>query len=330
MHPGSIHRLLIIRLSSLGDILLTTPLLRSIKNSYPHILIDFILREEYQDLLKLNPHINKILTYTNHKFEKQILLNNIISQDYQLAVDLQNNVRSKEITRVLNCNVIKFNKQDFQKFLLVHFKINKLSGTPPIPVRYANTIPGFQLDEKGLEFFTNNESDSRLNSGKTFIGLCPGARHFTKRWPEEYFVQLGKLLTDSGYSVVLFGGSDDGSICVNIARQIDDSLNLCSSNNVLQTAADMKKCKAVICNDSGLMHLAAAVNVPVVALFGSTVKEFGFFPYNAKCVVLENHSIDCRPCTHIGKSKCPEKHFKCMLDILPEEVFIKLRNLMGN
>ncbi len=106
-------------------------------------------------------------------------------------------------------------------------------------------------------------------------------------------------------------------------------INLCNENDVMQTAANMMMCNVVYCNDSGLMHLATAVNIPVIAFFGSTVKEFGFFPYKSKSLVLESNRLLCRPCTHIGKKSCPQKHFSCMLNITPEEAFNSL-NLVAN
>jgi len=117
-------------------------------------------------------------------------------------------------------------------------------------------------------------------------------------------------------------------LCKNISGQINNSLNLCNEDDLLQTAANMKMCRLIFCNDSGLMHLAAAVKIPLIAIFGSTVKEFGFFPYRSKSIVLENKNLKCRPCTHIGRKSCPKKHFKCLKEITPESAFSKLKNLV--
>ena len=143
-------------------------------------------------------------------------------------------------------------------------------------------------------------------------------------WPKEYYIELGKKLIENNYNVVLFGGKDDKVICEEISSSLSKSINLCNDNNILQTAADMKLCKTIICNDSGLMHAACAVKVPVIAIFGSTVKEFGFTPYGSKNLILENNSLSCRPCSHIGKSSCPKHHFKCMKEITPQLVYDSL------
>jgi len=321
---NSINKILIIRLSSFGDILLTTPLIRTLKNSNPKLQIDFILREEYEDLLKNNSYINKIYKYTNHKIEKQNIFNSLLNEEYDLSIDLQNNIRSKELVRLLKCDKLKFKKNNFKKFLLVRFKINKLKSAPPISVRYLNVLNNSTPDEEGLDFFTDNDINPKLKDADNLIGLCPGAKHFTKQWPKEYFIELGKKLEYEGYKIVLFGGAEEVKTSNEIEEKLQNALNL-SNTGILQLGADMKMCKAIYTNDSGLMHLASAVKVPVISFFGSTVKEFGFFPYNTKSVVLENKELSCRPCTHIGRSSCPKVHFNCMKQITPDNAFQALK-----
>jgi lipopolysaccharide heptosyltransferase II len=320
-----VNKLLIVRLSSLGDILLTTPLIRTIKQKYPSIKIDFVLREEYKDLLRLNPHIRNILYYNNEKEKLISLKDKICNNNYDSIIDLQNNLKSWLLLKCYGSSVIGFKKNNINKFLLVHFRLNKLKDAKPIPVRYASTLENFELDDKGLELITDKSANDLLNGIDKLIGICPGSKHFTKMWPEDYFINLGKLLEENNYKVVLFGGKDDQLVCERIASNLSLAINLCSNNDILQTAADMKNCKTIYCNDSGLMHTATAVNVPVIAFFGSTVKEFGFTPYNSTNLILENNSLSCRPCTHIGRDICPKKHFKCMKEITPQMAFENLR-----
>lgn len=320
-------KILVIRLSSLGDVLLTTPLIRSVKNKYPKTQIDFLVREEYEDVIVYNPYITNIISLKRNELlsdaRKAILQNN-----YDFVIDLQNNLRSRQLTYGLQCSKVRFKKLTLRKLLLVKFKINKLKNLPQIPVRYAETIDNFSLDDKGLELYTKNQYSTKLNGLKNLVGFCPGSKHFTKMWPKDYFIELGKLLIEGGYQLVLFGGKDDKKICSEVESYLPNCINLCNDNNILQTAADMKMCKAVVCNDSGLMHTACALGIPVLAIFGSTVKEFGFFPYGCKSIVLENKSLYCRPCSHIGKARCPKKHFKCMREISPQVVFESLKNLL--
>ena len=273
---SDLKKILIIRLSSMGDILLTTPLIRSIKKQNPNIQIDFVIKTEFIDVLKHNPYLNNIYKYSKHTSEKRELINSLKANRYEVVIDLQNNLRSREIIRHLDCQIQRFKKNSIYKFLLVHFKINKLKDAHQIPFRYAETA-GVELDTEGLDFFIPNEPDSKLKTNEKFIGLSPGAKHFTKRWPKEYFIELGKNLESGGYKVALFGGQDETEATNEIGNHLSSALNFCNEN-ILQTAANMKMCKAIYTNDSGAMHLASAMKVPVIAFFGSTVREFGFFP----------------------------------------------------
>ncbi len=315
MNFSKFNKILIIRFSSLGDVLLTTPLIRTLKSLYPHLEIDFLVREEFKSTLSNNPHINKLILLKRDYINKQIR-NEIIKDNYNLIIDLQNNLRSRRLTKNISKNIVRYKKPYLNRILLVKLKINKFKEIIPIPVRYANSIPGFKLDDKGLELYTSS-NNSILLKGDNYIGLCPGSKHVTKMWPKEYFVELGNELIKLNFKIVLFGGRDDIEICKEISSKIDGSVNLANDNNLLELAANMKLCKVVICNDSGLMHTALAVNLPIVSIFGSTVKEFGFFPYKGKSKVLENNSLTCRPCSHIGLDECPKGHLNCMKSIKP-------------
>lgn len=326
---SKLNKILIIRLSSLGDILLTTPFIRAIKSQFPDIKIDMLLREEYADVVKINPYLNKKFLFKKDDKSNNVLIEQLKNTNYELVIDLQNNLRSKKIVSSLKTKSVKFDKRSFDKFLLVNFKINKLKEAPQIPVRYSNTIQDLKLDKGGLDLFTDKSANEELIGNNSLIGFCPGARHFTKRWLKEYFVELGNKLTQDGYTIVLFGGRIDKEICEEINKAIPGSINLANDDDLLQTVADMKLCKVVVCNDSGLMHTATATGTKVIAIFGSTVKELGFAPYNCNNLILENNSLTCRPCSHIGRSNCPKKHFDCMKSIKPGFVFEKIQSIIS-
>lgn len=327
---SKIRKILIIRLSSLGDILLTTPLIRSLKNQFPSIQIDMIIREEYKDAIKLNPYISEKYFFQQNKNSNDELIKVLAANSYNLILDLQNNLRSKRIVSSLKFESLKFNKNSFKKFLLVNFKINRLQHEPQIPVRYANTIPDFKLDENGLDLFSDRKPSAQLENSNNIVALCPGARHFTKCWPKEYIIELGNSLVKAGFNVAIMGGKIDKIICSEISNKITGSINLSNDDDLLQTTADFNICKLVVCNDSGLMHVASATKTKVLAIFGSTVKEFGFAPYNCTNLILENDSLTCRPCSHIGRSDCPKKHFNCMNSIKPEFVLNRILSFITN
>lgn len=327
MNLRDIDKILIIRLSSLGDVLLTTPVFRSIKKSNPKIEIDFIVLREYYDAVKYNPNISKVFPYIKNGDNKKIF-EELIKRNYDLIIDLQNNNRSAGIVQSLSKPVAKFYKPTLKKFLLVHFKINLFKEIYSIPERYSQSFNEIKLDEKGLELFIPEEIKPQINFSENVIGFCPGSKHYTKMWPAEYFIELGNKLIADGNKIILLGGKDDKLICNEISSKIIGSTNLCGEDNLQQIAADMKSCKLILCNDSGLMHATSAVNVPLIAIFGSTVKEFGFFPYKSRCLVLENNSLSCRPCSHIGRNNCPQKHFKCMKEITPNLVYDNIQNFL--
>lgn len=319
---------LIVRLSSLGDVLLTTPLIRSLKKQNSKAEIHFLVREEYKDALINNPNISSLITLKRDETEFE--LKTVLSQiKYDFVIDLQNNFRSRSLISVLSCPKVRFKKLTWQKLLLVKLKLNLMKNAPPIPERYAESVDGLELDNGGLDLVTNKQPSDSLKSLTNLIGFCPGSRHFTKMWQKEYYIELGEKLIKNGFNIVLFGGKDDKRICQEISSNLSKCINLCNENDILQTAADMKMCRAIVCNDSGLMHAACAVQVPTAAIFGSTVKEFGFAPYKCKNLILENKSLTCRPCSHIGRSSCPKHHFKCMKELTPQLVYNNLLDFLN-
>jgi heptosyltransferase-2 len=316
------NKIAVIRLSSLGDILLSTPVIRALKQKYPNSEIDFIVKEQYKDAVKFNPNISNIIVYDPGNVNS--IKDEIKNNRYDIIIDLQNNFRSRALIKNIRVETKRFHKPSIKKFLLVRFKINLMRELKTIPQMYAEAAD-VQLDGNGLDLFIPDNIEPQIEKGKSYIGICPGSKHFTKCWPQEYFIDLGNSLMSKGLDVAVIGGKDDRDVCEYVSGQIKGSTILCNENDLFQTAANIKQCKAVICNDSGLMHTASAVGIPVIAIFGSTVKEFGFVPYHVRNLILENKSLSCRPCSHIGLPECPRKHFKCMMEISPNSV---LENLL--
>ncbi|HLF19322.1 MAG TPA: glycosyltransferase family 9 protein, partial [Bacteroidota bacterium] len=216
----------------------------------------------------------------------------------------------------------------------------------PVADRYIECVKkyGVENDGKGLELHIPDEvffgvsgkiAKLALSRFEKVIGLCPSSRHFTKRWPEDRFAELGvRFAKNHEAKVLIFGGPDDVERCSMIAGQINSeagserATDFSGQLSLLETAAAMQFCDAIVTNDSGLMHIAAAMHKKLVAIFGSTVKEFGFFPVGTQSVVVEANGLYCRPCSHIGKSSCPESHFRCMKEISTGDVFQQTKKLM--
>ncbi len=302
----------------------------------PESEIDFLTKNNYSGVYKFNNRINNLLEIRDDFSNSDDIAEKIAKGGYNLVVDLQNNLRSSKLLMGFKGKVIRYKKEHLKKFLLVRTKINLLEDAPRIPVRYAEAISseaqfkGFMLDEEGCEISAPEGVEEILTApGKGFIAIAPGSQHFTKRWPAEYFIILIEQIALAGNVPVLVGGESDKEIC-GLLHNEGVTLNFSGKNDLIRLAGIIRGCRAIVCNDSGLMHLAAAVGTPIAAIFGSTVKEFGFFPYRCKNVVIELPGLRCRPCSHIGRSSCPKGHFKCMNELTPLFVLQKLNKLIAN
>ena len=332
-------RILVIRLSSLGDVILTTPFLKVLRKTYPDAQIDCCTKSEYKEILTHNPNINNIIEVDNNfDFVRlKSLRKKLQSNSYDLVFDLHNNLRTFYLKLFLrfNAKVLVFRKYSFKKFLLVKFKINLMKDLPPIAERYILTINDLKdLSQNDLqpEIYTNPEAEKKagefiyelnIPGGKKLVCIIPGAKHFTKTYPPEYFIELIKKLGD-GYSFLLIGKGNDKNIIDKIKSGAGKNVyDLCGKLSLLELTALMKKCALVISGDTGTMHIAEAIGVPLIMIAGSSVKEFGFYPQSGNATVIENAGLSCRPCSHIGRETCPKGHFKCMKEILPDAVYFK-------
>jgi lipopolysaccharide heptosyltransferase II len=337
------NKTVVFRLSSIGDIILSSPLLRGLRSAAgPAARIDFVVKKQYAELVKFNPHLSIVHEYDEatgldglHQLGEELR-----AEQYGLVVDIHNNLRTKYLRRRCEgAEIVQVSKQGLERWILVHLKKNIYKDNVPVAERYLSTVSRFDVvnDGKGLEIFipdeiqfgvTSRMGSLRLHRYRKVIGICPGAKHFTKRWPQEKFAAIASRLSrEFEAKIFIFGGVDDRQpgteIAAVIAKETGEQsiTNFAGTLRLLETAAAMEYCDLIITNDTGLMHLASARQKKILAIFGSTVKEFGFFPYGTESVVLERNDLSCRPCSHIGRNSCPEKHFRCMNDITAEDVY---------
>jgi lipopolysaccharide heptosyltransferase II len=335
-------RILILRLSSIGDIILTSAFLRQVKDRYKDAEIDFVVKEQYLDLVKNNPNLDNI--FTLHKTGTVNALNNlrktIEKNQYDFIFDLHNNLRTRGLLKNFKENKIsRIKKNKIKRAILVEFKINLFKQIISIPQRYLKTGQKFDIkdDNKGLELFFDEKTEQsvekkvlgKLNNG-AFIAVGPGASFFTKQWPTNYFQEWIEIFLKERKEKILLLGGQDAEDKFSKLDINDRVINLIGKTTLLESAYIIKKAKALLSNDSGLMHMATAVQTPVAAIFGSTVEELGFAPFRSKNLIIQNESLWCRPCSHIGKNKCPLAHFKCMKEIAPVEVYNKFMVLLNN
>ena len=342
------NKILIIRFSSLGDVLLATPLIRVLRTAYPHAQIDFLVKSGYADVLRTNPYLSSVIELTTAGYANvRTVKHHIRTSRYDLILDIHNSLRSRYMRSFSHAKTIRVvRKRALARFFLVRFKWNFYRDDISVADRYLETVHSYGLrnDGKGLDVFIpetvvtsstvqNYDSDDKEI---LIVGIVPTARHFTKRWPAERFIDLGmRCATSRKTRLLIFGSSEEEEYCKNIAQAINAQSssvvaeNLAGKLTLLETAAIFDRCSAIVTNDTGLMHLAAARKGKVVAIFGSTVRELGFFPYGTDAIVVENHGLSCRPCTSNGLPECPRGHFQCMKGIETKEVIAALEKMSG-
>lgn len=307
-----IKKILVIRLSSLGDIILTFPLLRKLKEKLPGAEIHFLTKRAYESAVSLAGLADRILLYEDMSNEGR---KKISEENYDMVLDLHKNPRTLMLTLFLK-NVRRYRKENLKKFLLVKFKINLFKKIVPVYRKYLETIKEL-LDSSGYDYYPvlKNTEYNRIVEGK-YIVIAPSSKHFTKTYPAEKFIEFisDLKLKNPGLKVVLTGDSSDRDmrICRHIHDECPDTIDLCGQLDLSELAGVLKNSEYVVCNDSAVLHLSEALGKKVISIFGSTVEEFGFFPQLKDSVVFQITGLSCRPCTHVGRDTCPEGHFKCM------------------
>ena len=322
-------KILVIRLSSLGDVLLTTPAIRALARRFPFAKIDFLTKARFAPLLDQNPYISRILRVEKGNLPELLSLRNTIRKEYDLVVDLHRNLRSFVLTPFFGGPAVtRVKKYALRRMLFVRFKINLLKNIPSVPERALSALLplGVQDDGQGLDFFSGQSAVIQAKNllhkfrlqEKEPIALAPGSRWLTKRWPLKNFVDLILLLPHHRF--VVMGETQEKALGEELKKAAPDRIsNLIGETDLPTTGEILRRCRGLVTNDSGLMHLGCAVKIPVVALFGSTQREFGFSPFRGRSLVLER-TLACRPCTAIGRDICKTGSLECLATISAKEV----------
>ena len=310
------QKILIIRFSSIGDIVLTTPVIRCIKEQKPDTEIHYLTKAPFKTILEHNPYITRIHTVSNEVKEVVEILQ---KENFDLVIDLHNNIRSMQTKRALGKPSSSFKKLNFKKWLLVNFKINRMPVAHVVD-RYLRTVSslGIKNDNKGLDYFISPEDEIPLSTlplshQNGYIGFVIGAKHFTKKLPIEKIISICKKVDQP---IILLGGKEDQERANQIEKALGINIyNACGKYNLNQSASLIKQAKRIITHDTGLMHVAAAFKKEIISVWGNTVPVFGFTPYlpSPKSKMVEVEKLSCRPCSKIGYDKCPKGHFKCMM-----------------
>jgi ADP-heptose:LPS heptosyltransferase len=317
-----VKKILIIRFSSIGDIVLTTPVIRCLKKHLPESEVHYLTFKSYAEALRYNPYIDKLYAIESNELKKTTA--ELKKVHYDLIIDLHHNLRSLKIKAALGIPSHSFNKRNIEKWLLVNLNVNLLPSGHIVD-RYMKAVEplGVKYDGGGLDFFLTTADKVELNSlpapwSSGFVAFVIGAKHATKRLPVEKIINT---INEMRLPVILLGGPEDVSRGELIASGTNGySFNACGRYNLLQSASVVKASKAVITHDTGLMHIAAAFQQRILSVWGNTVPSFGMYPYLSEnspgqSIIFENNNLTCRPCSKIGFEKCPKKHFNCMNEI---------------
>jgi lipopolysaccharide heptosyltransferase II len=322
--------ILAVRFSSIGDVLLTTPLLRALRFRHPSARITFVVKEPYVPLLSASPHVNEVIGISpDHRLSD--LAEQLRGHRFSHLLDLHDSLRSRALRVLVPGNWSSYPKHRMARAILIHAKRNVYRDLRPVAERYFSAARALDVEPDGRppDLFWDRTAERRVREWFQQSGipdmvrpvaLAPGAAHATKRWPLEYWEGLTTLLVAQGCQVVVVGGADDASLGSVLARIAPGRVhNAAGLFQLQETGALLQRTSAVVSGDTGVMHMATAVGAPVVALFGPTVQPFGFFPYTKRASVLEL-TMGCRPCTSKGGPRCPLGHHRCLRDITPELV----------
>lgn len=309
-------KILVTRFSSIGDIVLTTPIIRCIKLQYPQAQVHYLTKASFARVLQANPYIDKLIV-----IEKEIteVIDVLKAENYTYILDLHNNLRTKRLKVALGVDSAAFHKLNIQKLLLVNLKINALPNVHIVD-RYfdaANKLFPLKNDGKGLDYFIPERDEIPLTSlpeshQKGYVAVVIAATYFTKRLPIDKLIELCQKIN---LPIVLLGGAAELQLSNFLTETIGEKIyNACGKLNINQSASVVKQARVVVTPDTGLMHIAAAFNQKIISIWGNTVPAFGMYPYNASTDMLlfEVKGLSCRPCSKLGYNHCPKKHFKCM------------------
>jgi len=311
-------KILVVRFSSIGDVVLATPVVRALKQQLPDSEIHFITKKAFQRVLENNPNIDKLFT-----IEKSIseVIDELKKEKYDFLIDLHKNTRTLALKWKLGVKNYSFPKLNIGKWLLVNFKKDYLPKEHVVD-RYFKAVEslGVKNDLFPCDFYIDPKDE--VNTGdqfgipsKGFVAIAIGAQFATKRMPENKLIQI---ISKIEQPVVLLGGSTDAVQANILVNAFPDKkiVSACGNFNLSQSADLVRQALVLLTNDTGMMHIASCFEIPIVSVWGNTVPEFGMYPYfpgkNKPYSIHEVKGLSCRPCSKIGFQKCPKGHFNCM------------------
>ena len=329
-------KILILRFSSIGDIVLTSPVVRCVKKQLRDAEVHYCTKFCYHQLVENNPYIDKLF-YLKDDIWK--LIKQLKKEKYDYIIDLHNNIRTLTIKSALLTKNFSLNKLNYKKWLYVNFKIDAMPDVHIVD-RYMDTLKALNIqnDNQGLDYFipTKDEMnifETDLMPKQPYVAFAIGGQHQTKRLPVHKIIELCKQIK---HPVIFLGDELDAPVAEQVIQHFEKEntfkeemdggvavkiapktlfFNACGKYNINQSASIIRDARYVISHDTGLMHIAAAFKKMIYSIWGSTTPTLGMYPYKTNFVAIENKDLGCRPCSKIGFEECPYKHFKCMNDL---------------
>jgi ADP-heptose:LPS heptosyltransferase len=308
-------KLLIVRFSSIGDIVLTTPVIRCLKQQLDQVEIHYLTKQKFRTILSENPYIDQL-----HTIEKSTneITSKLKSLDFDYIIDLHNNIRTRSLSWKLGVKTYRFPKLNIKKWLYVRFKINLLPNIHIVD-RYFDAVKSLSIKNDFLpcDFYIKEKDQVNINqnfkiNAYSYVAFAVGAQFATKRLPNHKIREICKKIS---LPIILLGGPEDAQNGKEIQLGLSHVTNACGTFTLSQSASIVEQAKTVITHDTGLMHIASAFEKHIVSIWGNTTPAIGMYPYMPRKKDFSLHEVDnlsCRPCSKIGFKACPQKHFKCM------------------
>lgn len=330
---GGFRRIAVVRLSSLGDVVLTLPVVHALRAAWPEAEMQYWVKEEYAAVVRHDPAVTRVraLERDARRLEDLVSMSAEL-EDRDLVVDLHGSLRSRVLTFRLPGPVLRLRGRRLERERWVRARWTRPAPLPHATARYAEVVaplglvvsdpPRLALEPAAVAWAAEQRA---AFAGRDVVALCPGARHATKCWPEERWCELEAALASAGVARVVLSTPAEQRAMPRLAEQVARSEGAVWATEPLERSmAWLARCTTAVTHDSGLMHVAAACGTPVVAIFGSTSPVLGFSPCGPGHAVL-CRELSCQPCTVHGRDRCPRGHFRCMLEIPVDDVLARVR-----
>jgi heptosyltransferase II len=340
-YTADFKNILIIQTAFAGDVILTLPVLEEIKFKYPDSKISFLCIPEVANLLENNPFLDEVIIYDKKNSQKGIFafkkfIKKIKNKNFDLIVSPHRSLRStlisyfSKVSRTISFDVSALSSLYKERVIYknnVHEIIRNLSLLAPIGILKNEIItPKLFPSEKDKGVVDKLLKDFKFDDDEKFITIAPGSVWLTKAYPDTKYAKVINILNDFAVKIVMIGGEDDFGLCAKI-KVLCKNLNIYNAAGkltYLQSVELIRRSKVLLTNDSAPLHLANAVGTKVIAIFGATVPEFGFYPYGKNDVIFQTSGLKCRPCSIHGGNRCPIKTFDCMVKIDETDVALDI------